>query len=119
MKKIQDLQNLIITKDLEINNLRNNLINANNNTITSINQGEKIIAVLFNSTKQDINRPISCKNTDTFARIEKKIYNEYPKYKDCNTYLTVNGNTIKRFKTFAENRIKDGDIILVNIYDEK
>ena len=92
MKKIQDLQKLLEAKDLEINNLRNNLINANNNTITSINQGEKIIAVLFNSTKQDINRPISCKNTDTFARIEEKIYNEYPKYKDYNTYLTVNGN---------------------------
>ena len=119
MKKIQDLQKLLEAKDLEINNLRNNLINANNNTITSINQGEKIIAVLFNSTKQDINRPISCKNTDTFARIEEKIYNEYPKYKDYNTYLTVNGNIIKRFKTFDENKIKDGNVIVVNIYDDQ
>ena len=86
--------------------------------ITSINPGERIIAVFFTSIKQDMQRPMSCKNTDTFARIEEKIYNEYPKYKDYNTFLTVNGNTIKRFKTFAENKIKDGDIILVNIYDE-
>ncbi len=119
MKKIQDLQKLLEAKDLEINNLRNNLINANNNTITSINSGEKIIAVLFNSTKQDINRPISCKNTDTFARIEEKIYNEYPKYKDYNTYLKVNGNIIKRFKTFDENKIKDGYNIIENIYDDE
>ena len=78
----------------------------------------KTIAVFFTSTNQDIHRPISCKNIDTFVRIEEKIYNEYPKYKDYNTYLTVNGNTIKRFKTFDENKIKDGDTIIVNIYDE-
>ncbi len=118
MKKIQDLQKLLEAKDLEINNLRNNLINANNNTITSINSGEKIIGVFFTSTNQDIHRPIPCKNSDTFARIEEKIYNEYPKYKDYNTYLKVNGNIIKRFKTFDENKIKDGDTIIVNTYDE-
>ena len=62
--------------------------------------------------------PIPCKNTDTFVKIEEKIYNEYPKYKDYNTYLTVNGNVIKRFKTLEENGIKSGNIIIVNIYDE-
>ena len=113
MKKIEDLKKLLEEKNSEINNLKNN-----NNMITSINSGEKIIGVFFTSTNQDIHRPIPCKNTDTFARIEEKIYNEYPKYKDYNTYLTVNGNTIKRFKTFDENKIKDGDTIIVNIYDE-
>ena len=117
MKKIDYLQKLLEEKNSEINNLRNNLIN-NNNIITSINPGEKIFAVSFTSINQDIHRAMACKNTDTFARIEEKIYNEYPKYKDYNTYLTVNGNTIKRFKTFDENKIKDGDTIIVNIYDE-
>ena len=118
MKKIEDLQKLLEEKNSEINNLRNNLIN-NNNIITSINPGEKIFGVFFTSTNQDIHRAMACKNTDTFARIEEKIYNEYPKYKDYNTYLTVNGNIIKRFKTFDENKIKDGDTIIVNKYDDE
>ena len=79
---------------------------------------EEIIAILFTSVNQDIHRPISCKNTDTFTEIEEKIFNEYPKYKDLNTYFTVNGNIINRLKTIEENGIKDGNTIIVNIYDE-
>jgi hypothetical protein len=62
--------------------------------------------------------PMACKNTDTIARLEEKVYNEYPKYKDCNTYLTVNGNVIKRFKTLDENGIKNYNSIIVHTYDE-
>jgi len=113
IKKIKELEELIKSKNEEINNLKND-----NNEITTIKSGEKIIAILFTSNLQDINMPIPCKNTDTFVKIEEKIYNEYPKYKDYNTYLTVNGNVIKRFKTLEENGIKSGNTIIVNIYDE-
>jgi len=113
IKKIKELEELIKSKNAEINNLKND-----NNEITTIKSGEKIIAILFTSNLQDINMPIPCKNTDTFDKIEEKIYNEYPKYKDYNTYLTVNGNVIKRFKTLEENGIKSGNTIIVNIYDE-
>ena len=115
LKKIKELEELIKLKNLEINNLKNN---NDKNEITTIKSGEKIIAIFFTSTHQDIHRPIPCKNTDVFVKIEEKIYNEYPKYKDYNTYLTVNGNIIKRFKTLEENGIKDGNTIIVNIYDE-
>ena len=113
IKKIKELEELIKSKNADINNLKNE-----NNEITAIKSGEKIIAIFFTSVREDIYRPISCKNTDTFAKIEEKIYNEYPEYKDYNTYLTVNGNKIKRLKTVEENGIKDGNIIIVNIYDE-
>jgi hypothetical protein len=106
------LEEIINLKNIEINSLKNN------NEITYIKPGEKIIAIFFTSNRQDIQRPISCKNTDTFVKIEEQIYNEYPKYKEYNTYLTVNGNIIDRFKTLNENGIKDGNIIIVNIYDE-
>ena len=46
------------------------------------------------------------------------LYNEYPKYKDYNTFLTVNGNLIKRFKTIEDNEIKKGNVIMVNIYED-
>ena len=113
LQKIKELEQLIKDKDIELQNLRNNL-NKNNNPIIT---WDKPIAVFFTSTKQDIHRPISCQNNDIFVRIEEIIYNEYPNYKDYNTYLTANGNIIKRFKTFAENKIKDGDTIIVNIYE--
>ena len=57
--------------------------------LEELKSGEEIIAIFFTSINQDIHRPISCKNTDIFAKIEEKIYNEYPIYKDCNTYFTV------------------------------
>ena len=113
IKKIKELEELIKLNNEEINNLKND-----NNEITTLKSGEKIIAIFFTSNLQDIHMPIPCKNTDTFVRIEEKIYNEYPKYKDYNTYLTVNGNVIKRFKTLEENGIKSGNTIIVNIYDE-
>jgi hypothetical protein len=112
IKKIKDLEEIINLKNIEINSLKNN------NEIIYIKPGEKIIAIFFTSNGEDIQRPISCKNTDTFVKIEEQIYNEYPKYKEYNTYLIVNGNIIDRFKTLNENGIKDGNIIVVNIYDE-
>ena len=60
---------------------------------------------------------MACKNTDIIARLEERLYNDYPIYKNYNTYLTVNGTTINRFKNLDENGIKDGDSIIINIYE--
>jgi len=111
IKKIKEMEKLIKSNNSEINKLKNK------NDKNTEAEGE-IIAIFFTSINQDIHRPISCKNTDTFVKIEEKIYNEYPKYKDFNTYLTVNGNVIKRFKTLEENGIEDGNTVIVNIYEE-
>ena len=124
VKELNDKLKLSETKSDQIINLKNEEIKdlkiklANVYSITSINQGEKVIAVYFVSTSQDINFPMACKNTETISRIEEKLYNEYPKYKEYNTYLTVNGNVIKRFKTIEENGINYGNTIIVNILDE-
>ena len=61
--------------------------------------------------------PIDCNNNDSIVKLEEELYNEYPKYKDYNTYLTVNGKIIKRFKTIEENGIKKCNAIMVNIYE--
>ena len=114
--RIKEIENLINFKNNELYNLRARL--NNNNTILNINPGEQIIAVNFVSLSQDIHKPIACKNTDIVSRLEESLYNDYPKYKDLNTYLTVNGNVIKRFKTIDENKIKDGNTIIINTYDE-
>ena len=48
---------------------------------------------------------------------EEKLYDEYPEFKEVNTYFTVNGRLIKRFKSMLENNIRDNDKILLNIYE--
>ena len=115
LKKIKELEEIIISLNLQINKLNNN---ADKDKITNSKSGEEIVALFFTSSNGEIHRPISCSNADTFVKIEEKIYNEYPKYKDYNTYLTVNGNVVKRFKTLDENKVKDGNTIIINIYDE-
>jgi hypothetical protein len=97
-----------------MNELKNN---TDKDKITNIKSREEIIAICFKSFNEDIQRPISCKLTDSFIKIEEKIYNEYPEYKDFNINFTVNGNKIKRDKTIDENKIKDGNIIIINIDD--
>ena len=77
------------------------------------------MAIQFISTDSKVNLPLPCKNTDIFVRLEEQLYNEYPEYKDVNTFFTINGNTIKRFKTLDENNIKNTNVILLNIYDQK
>ena len=75
------------------------------------------MAVNFISTDENVNLALPCKNTDIFARLEEQLFNEYPQYKDFNTYFTVGGNIVKRFKTMEENNIKNTNVILLNIYE--
>ena len=114
--KVKQLINILRIKERELNDLKSQL--TNNDSLSHIKPGEKIIAINFTLNKE-IQKPIACKNTDIIARLEEKIYNEYPKFKDYNNNLAVNGKIIKRFKSLDENGIKDGDTIIVNIiYDE-
>ena len=111
-KKIKELQKLLNDKNNELKDLKSRIPNSK----PIIKQGEKIIIVNFESINKDIQFPLTCKNTDIIARVEERFYNEYPKYKEQNTYLTVNGNVIKRFQSMDENGIKNGNSIIVNIY---
>ena len=122
---IQKLQNNINEKEKEIKSLKYKLsiLNEELNQLklkNSDNQNNNDISfpINFISVNQDILYPITCKTSDTIVKLEEQLYNEYPKYKDYNTYLTVNGNLIKRFKTIEDNEIKKGNVIMVNIYED-
>ena len=56
-------------------------------------------------------------SNDTLVKFEELFYNEYPQYKEHNTYLTINGNSVKGFKTIEENGIKQGNVIIVDAFD--
>ena len=121
--KIKALEIELNSKKVEIQNLinfNNNELNKLLNTKSSLEHcktGEKIIAIQFSSIDQKVYFITPCKNTDIFVKLEEKLYNEYPEYKDFNTYFTVGGITIKRFKSMQENNIKNSDVILLNIYE--
>ena len=103
----------------EKNKNKNNFQNMNqqNNAreITYINPGEKIMTINFVSQgNQDItNYSLACKNTDLFVRLEEILYQDYPKFKDFETYFEVRTKRIKRFKTIEENDIRNNDVISV------
>ena len=77
----------------------------------------KVFAINFLSPDSKINYPIVCNDNTLISRLEEELYSEYTEYKEVNTFLTVKGNTIKRFKTIKENGIQKGDQIIVNVFE--
>ena len=88
-------------------------IKEENNSF-ELTPGEKLLAITFISSFKKINRPIACKNTNVFVRIEEKLYESYPDLKNYDNYFWVNGKKIKRFLTLEENNINDGDRIMLS-----
>ena len=60
-----------------------------------------------------MNYPLACKNTTLFGRAEEEIYKKFPHFKEFNNIYSVNGTIIKRFKTFEENNIFNGDSVIL------
>jgi seryl-tRNA synthetase len=116
-EQIKILENNLKAKNNELQNLlsKNNNNNIINYKITSINPGEEILAINFVSNGvQDIGHyNLICKNTDLFVRLEERLYQDFPDFKNYETYFDVNTKRIKRFKTVEENNIKNNDIINV------
>ena len=116
--KILELQRIIDMKNQEISQLYGR-INSNNNGIKFM-PGDNIIGIGFNSVNQKIqNYSRAYKDSEIVARIEEELYNEYPEFKDKETYLMVKGNKVMRFKTLKENNVKNGDIIQIHIYEDE
>ena len=119
IEELNKLKGVLVIKKEEIDNLKTQMNNLRiNNTIDNVKVDIKDIrTILFKSTDQKVEMPYSCRVSDIFVRIEEFLYNEYPEYKDLNTYFTVNGRQIKRFRTIQENKIKNLDVILLNVYE--
>ena len=98
-----------IKKLISQNNLHDNY------EITSIKPGEKIMTVNFVSMGVSgiVNYSLVCKNTDLFVRLEERLYEDFPKFKEYETYFEVKTRRIKRFKTLKDNHIKINDVINV------
>ena len=104
---VNNLNEIIRNKDIEINNLKLQLQNKNNNFVNF----NDIVNVHFISTDQKINYPINCLKTDTFASVEEKLYQKYEEYREKNNNFIAKGRLILRFKKICENNIENGDKI--------
>ena len=71
----------------------------------------------FKSGDNLIDYSIICNRSQLFVDIEKKLYEEYPNYKETQNYFLCNANVIKRFKTIGENNLRDNDVLILNLYD--
>ena len=58
-----------------------------------------------------INYSMVCRTTDLFSSLEKRLYQDFPKYRNVEKIFMVNDNRISRNKTLEENKIKNNDII--------
>ena len=117
--KIKSLENNILQKNIEIQKLISEYNLNNQNAITTIKPGEKIIAVNFVSMgTNDIGHfNLVCKNVELFVRLEERLYANFPQFKKYETYFEVNGRRIKRFQTLEENGIKNNDVINIFLID--
>ena len=119
--KIKELNEKLTSIQTKASNINTSLVgfNPNNNIVTTLFPGERAMSVLFMTMgNQDIhNYAMTCKNTDLFVQLEEKLYNDYPDYKNYDTYFQVNTRRIKRFKTIEENNIQSNDIITLFVCD--
>ena len=114
IEKNKELEKLLEEKNKEINDYIFKLSNSSNNEqLFSVKTGDKIIAVLFMTQgSQDIfNYAMACKTSDLFVRLEERLYHDFPKYRNYETFFMVNTRRIFRFKTLEENKIKNNNII--------
>ena len=124
--ELKNKKNNLNLKDgniLNLNNQINDLTNQINNLQLNNNKNkikfglDEIVTVLIQSVDQRVNTPLSIPKSELFVRLEEQLYEEYPEYKEFDVYFTVKGDKIKRFKSIEENKLKNKDKILLNIYD--
>ena len=69
------------------------------------------MVIYFTPIDSSFNQGIKCVKTETFAEVEEKLCKKHDELRNTNNMFTANALPILRFKTIAENNIKDGDVI--------
>ena len=107
---IKDYYKIILEKEKEIIELKNKLLRFP----FTLNEGENLMPVNFQSINESINYIVICKNTGTFNIIEKKFYEENAEYLEYDNYFKVKGKKINKYKSLEENKICNNDVIIIN-----
>ena len=108
LNKIVELMEELKMKENEIKDIKSILS-------FDIKKGDKLMTIIFYSVDQKYHYSLICKNTDKFSTIEQKLFEIFPECQEENYYFMANGIRINRYKTLEELKIKNSDIITMNI----
>ena len=75
---------------------------------------EKLMSIIFISSKQDIMQSIICKSTDKFNKLINILYDKHPNYKNSENYFICNGKKVNEYETLENNVIEDNGVIVIN-----
>lgn len=123
LNEIKEL-NIKMEKDLSQKNIEIQKLSSQQNKdyydISSLKPDDKIITVNFVSMGSDDigHYSLICKKRDLFVRIEERLFEDFPQFKNHETYFETNGKRIKRYQTIEQNKIKTNDIINIFIVEE-
>ena len=92
-------------------------INPNIQPINELNLIRKDIKVNFVSIDQKIKYSINCSNLDVFSTLIEILCNKFNVLKNKKKFFLANGNILKKNLTLEQNKINDGDQILINVID--
>ena len=115
-EQINVLKKELNSKEEQIKELKTKIKDEMNKNTKTKNEKlvnfDDIIVINFISTDQKINNyGIKCLKSDTFANVEEKLYQDYDEFRETNNIFVLNAKQILRFKTIADNKIKNGDRI--------
>ena len=110
IKQKLDLLEAIYKKDKEIEELKLKI----SRFPFELNEGEKLISVIFTTIDETIYHSIICKNTDKFSKVEDKFYEYFHEYSKSQNIFRVNGMEVNKYKSLGENKIVNSDIIILN-----
>ena len=71
----------------------------------------------FMSGDSNINYGVTCGRSDTFFRVEEKLYCDYPELRYKNLKFLHNGKVINRFSSLIDNNICNYDRIMIMEYE--
>ena len=107
-------------KEDEINDLKhkiNNLEDKIKRYPFILEKNEYLMTIIFYSKDQKVHYSMICKNTDTINKLEEKLYEKYPFLSENENNFECNGNVLDKNQSFEINKIKNGDILILNQED--
>ena len=93
----------------EINDLKEKL----NRYPIILEENEELISIIFCYEEKNRFYSMICKNTDSINNLEEKLYKEFPDLSGNNTNFLFNGKIINKFQNFDDNKIKNGDLLII------
>ena len=105
---------IIMEKDKEIKELKLKL----SRFPFVLEEGEKLMTIIFQSSDQSMHSAIICKNTDKFSKIEGLLCEKYPKFTETENFFYLHGTKMFKNKTLEQNGIKNDDKILLTTFED-